>query len=156
MTLCGGWTISSQYPVLQVRDLCFEGEYKQKEVVISPHVTTSAIVPDSYAAAGKSPGIAKEKRVTCSRCMTDGYPSPDRRLEVLPPPMAQPAPPPAAVDEPVTSQLAQQHQLASKQKRCPVENCNGSGHKNIGRRASGHTTRNGCPLYYNVAPPMPT
>ena len=97
-----------QYPVLQVRDLCFKGEYKQQEVVSSPYTVASTAPPESYAAAGNSPGIAVEK-VAHLLDMYDCWIPPERRLEVLPPPNIQPAPPPADLDGPVTSQLAQQH-----------------------------------------------
>lgn len=38
-------------------------------------------------------------------------------------------------------------------KHCSVSGCDGTGHKNVQRWSTGHTTRAGCPIYHGVSPP---
>ena len=92
--------------------------------------------------------------------MYDKFIDDNQRLEVLPAPERDVNPDDNAVaavaGEVASADVACAHHKAVKRpkkaKRCPVQGCDGSGHKNLRRWARGHTTRAGCPKHHNVAP----
>ena len=147
--------VEGERPRLQVRQLCNGGQYN----AVNIYCAADGAVPDirslvkSYQDAGECPPINTDKMAHLKE-MYDRWISPDRRLDILPPFIAQPqlTLPANHPEQPVTAALAVAHCQQHTRRKCSTVGCSGQGHKNLRRWAEGHTTRSGCPIYHHVQP----
>jgi hypothetical protein len=122
--------------LMKVRDWCFEGEWKPSPL----HVRNDSV--EGIPTVSYQPHSLTTEKLANMVTMYDRFIPPDQRPEYLPPLSTT-----ASSSTPASSSSAPRvPPQRRKPSKCSTPGCDGKGHKNPSKWASGHTTRAGCPL----------